>query len=236
MRIIGHLVIKDEADRYLERVLRWHSDVCDELFVYDDGSTDDSVAVASQYATVVSAGSSQFMSHEGACRQAAWDSMAAVMRPSAGSDWILCLDADEFTVSKSETKREGLERLADGAGTANSVDLRIDEIFDVVAGVPMRRLDGFWGGIHAPRFVRFLEGGRFTHKEMGGGSIPAYGTPGLDATGDTLGILHYGYATAADRVAKHGRYSSKTNNGHNKAHVASILTAPTLRSVKGVAP
>lgn len=235
-RIFGHLCIRNEADRYLADVLGWHGAFLDAIHVYDDQSDDASRFVARELGAVVTVrleGVPSFFEDESRFRSSGWELMEASLEPTS-DDWILCLDADEFFVSPSEPERRALERMifmADLLRDVHAVDLRIDEIFDVVAGVPMRRTDGFWGGIHGVRLVRFQPDARFRSKAMGGGSVPTYAAHAYDAKVYDCSLLHYGYATAEDRAAKYQRYSRLAGNGHNPVHIESILTQPVLRSV-----
>lgn len=228
-RIVGHLCVRNEADRYLKEVLDWHSQILDEIFVFDDQSDDDTAAVASDFATVeVRTTGSGFMEDESAFREQAWTQMEAVMGLEVG-DWILCLDADEFFVATSATERKELDWALRDLGET-SVDLRIDEVFDVRDGLPYRRTDGFWGDIHGTRLVKYMPKGHFQQRPMGGGSIPTYGYANVwDARNEDFGILHYGYARPEDRQAKYDRYSNKA--GHSSVHIESILQPPTLEPI-----
>ena len=49
MRIIASMVLKNEADRYLRAMLQHNHVWWDDLFVYDDQSTDNSVEIAMEY-------------------------------------------------------------------------------------------------------------------------------------------------------------------------------------------
>lgn len=232
-RIIGHLCVKNEADRYLSDVLDWHHRFLDDLYVYDDVSTDETATVAAKHATVRTRflGIS-FEQDESCFRGLAWESMAHDLRPEAG-DWILCLDADEFFVSSWVQPRQALEDLIGRVSEhCTGIDLRIHEIFDIRNGVPMRRVDGFWGAITGTRLVPYLDEDQFTSKAMGGGSVPAsalrcrYDAQHLDGS-----ILHYGYARPADRATKHQRYTNHQSSGHNPRHIESILTRPHLEPI-----
>jgi hypothetical protein len=115
----------------------------------------------------------------------------------------------------------------DGPG---AVRFHVEEIFDIVDDNTLDvRVDGFWGQIEACRYVRWRPDGHFTPRRQGGGSVPA-GWADTAVTVDTPVILHYGYCTERDRLAKHERYRGTT--GHNPAHIASILTAPVLQRIR----
>ncbi len=153
MRIIASLVVYNEADRYLESCLKWNSSWWDELFVFDDQSTDDTVAVCATYTdTVVRRPDhvSSFLDHEGEFRGTAWKTMEQMCGLEDG-DWVFCFDADEFVVGG-----EHLRDIAEAARAQgyNSVDIQIPEIWKL--DPLMRRMDGYWGDdMFRPEFIRW---------------------------------------------------------------------------------
>ena len=243
MKIYGLVVMKNEEDRYLEKCLEWNSRFLDELFIYDDRSTDDSVNIAETFGTVAVRGEndSSFMENEGRFRQDAWDLFETTIKPEEKS-WVLAFDCDEFLTLKSSGKpediRKYLETIALKAGGYNSHEIPFVEVFDVDGqGKPSYRSDGFWNTIRAPRFFAFKQGGKFADKVMGCGSVPMYVVNGSVMTGDKeLVFLHYGYAVFEDRTEKFDRYSSLENSGHNPTHINSILGRPELHQWFGPHP
>jgi glycosyltransferase involved in cell wall biosynthesis len=235
-RILGQVVVRNEAGRYLAESLAWQSEFCDEIHVYDDRSEDDTVAIAEASGAIVSVRPERmpsFMTHEGKFRQASWKDFQAKCDPSY-DDWIFAFDADEFFVSPNETERSALERLIQMSKIerASSWKLRVDEIFDVAAGTPFKRTDGYWNQISAIRFFKYRSLSQFANRVLGCGSVPTYALQDpADARKMSLGIMHYGYAREEDRQAKYDRYTSVLNNGHSSAHIQSILQLPTLEPV-----
>lgn len=230
MRVIAHLVARNEADRYLASAL-----ACiptDLIHLYDDCSTDDTVAVAEARGAVVRsrpAGVPSFLEHEGAFRQAAWDSMVATMDPHVG-DWVLALDCDELVVADHGDVAGAVQKAIGAAqeGGALGVRLPIPEIWDL--DEPRLRLDGFWARLSAPRLFAYWPGGRFRPEAMGCGSTPSYVTEGyLSPHTYGLAIAHLGYAHADDRSAKYRRYAGRP--GHNPVHIDSIRTPARLGQV-----
>lgn len=238
MRILGAMVARNEQDRYLSQVLEWHLEFLDGIHLFDDRSDDGTAVVAADAGAVVDVRPhdvSRFLEHEGDFRQAAWESFELDMQPVPGEDWVLSIDADEFFVSQTAgPERLSLERLVSFARSqeANAINLRIDEIFGVdVDGTPLKRVDGFWGQIAAPRFFRYQAGGHFANRRMGCGSTPTYVRP-VSAVKMAHSILHYGYADEIDRHVKHRRYTH-IGQGHSSKHVDSILQPPTLERLEG---
>lgn len=232
-RILGHVCVKDEAGRYLAESLAWHAEFLDEVHVYDDRSEDDTVAIAvASGATVTVRPERQpaFMTHEGNFRQAAWKDFQAKCDVTF-DDWVLAFDADEFLVSPNEPERDALERLVQMSRIEKAVSwrLRVDEIFDIQDGVPMRRVDGFWSGINGIRFFKYRSVSQFANRKMASGSAPTYALlDPADATNMPVGIMHFGYAREEDRQDKYERYTNILHNGHSSAHIKSIITEPTL--------
>lgn len=218
------MVVKNEADRYLEQCVRWNFSVLDDLLVYDDASEDESVSIAQKNGAVVVPREDEvppFIVDESAFRQAAWEVMEDIFSPTP-DDWILCLDADEFLVYDGPDQ---LEHLLNTSG--DGVVLPVDEIFLADgAGQMYRRVDGYWGQITALRLVRYRPGGTFKKRRLGGGSVPTYVQD--TTTSSSVRIAHLGYLDPLDRAIKHSRYSSI--KGHSTAHVESILTAPELEA------
>jgi len=235
--------MKDEESRYLKSCLEWNSQFCDDLFIYDDRSSDNSVEIAEEYGTVAVrlVDDSSFMEHEGQFRQAAWESFEATVKPELG-DFCLSFDLDEFLTlrqtSDPEAIRGVLESVAARMGSYVSQEIPFAEVFNVgVSGQPFVRTDGFWGTIRASRFFAYKPDGQFMNQSMGCGSAPSYVIRGSSmSSSNDLVFLHYGYAVFEDRVNKHDRYSSVEENGHSSKHIQSILTKPELSKWTGPYP
>jgi glycosyltransferase involved in cell wall biosynthesis len=223
MRIIGHMVTRNEMGRYLPAAIHELRSHVTDIVAFDDRSDDGTYEYLAAHDVTVGrrSGGSSFASHEGQFRQAAWDFLASAAEPEAG-DWILCLDADEFlSLGTFPSLEQALREIP--FFTHNDVTalmLSIDEVFDVAPdGTPLIRIDGFWGKISACRLVRWRGGGEFRSVASGGGSVPnAWARHPVKLLNPR--ILHLGYATMADRQAKYERYRGTT--GHSPRHIASI--------------
>lgn len=226
MRIIGHMVTHNEANRYLKTCLAWLNEFADVIVVYDDRSVDSTVKICEDAGARVRVRPSNFpafLTHEGQFRAAAWQAIK-VVRPTR-DDWILCIDADEFLVSTNEERpRHHLERLADTADNMDGYRLNFHEVFAVDQdGVPQIRKDGYWSNVTGVRFCRWIDG-PFPDRRCGCGSVPAAVQHVCDAVG--IDILHYGYANLEDRHNKYRRYTE--HPGHNPVHVRSIMAQSRL--------
>lgn len=242
VRIVGHMVVRNELHRYLPRTLDWLSrEITSEIAVYDDQSDDGTweflessglAAVARRRDDVPS-----FQETESSVRRAAWEFMERAVQPQAG-DWILALDADEFLVADQpgqliEQINHAIEAcLAEGF---RAINLTVREVFGYDGSTPLIRTDQYWDQIRACRLVQWDHGGQFLPVPEGGGSVPNnWQNWRFYATG--LSLLHYGYAREQDRQAKFDRYRTSPFGGHNPTHIASILRPGRLVPWTGQTP
>lgn len=231
-RVIAHLVVRNEAHRWLEAVLSSLDGAVDAVHVYDDLSTDRSDVLAASAGAIVTRRLPYVPSwaeDEGACRQAGWNAMEEALRPGTG-DWILAIDADELLVSSPE----GLAPAIDKAeyDDALAVTVPIPEIFGLDyhrpnLAQPLARVDGFWASLAQPRLVAHRPMSVFRTMKRACGSVPAYALEGRRSHHNRgVELLHLGYVDPEDRQEKAKRYEG--DRRHGAAHVASILGVPTL--------
>ncbi len=238
VKITASLVLRNEADRYLASVLEWNSQWWDELFVYDDQSTDITLSICAEYTDKIVSrpnGITTFMEDEGAYRQAAWGAMIDTCNLSDG-DWVFSLDADEFLVGGDDLYQElrGVVRACEASGS-NAWAVPIPEVWDSAG--PLRiRTDGFWGTMTLPRLTVIRPEWKFHNKKMGCGSTPSYSYANMFTNEPTLKLLHFGYARDEDRQVRSSRYLALRNHGHNPKHIKSILATPTLKTWEGQTP
>lgn len=233
MRIFSLLVTRNEAHRYLKECLQWHSQIVDGIFVYDDRSTDDTVKIAREYATVVVRPSGpSFLEDEGTFRSLAWDMFAHHFLPTE-EDVIFAVDADEFLISTKEDSSFREVCAGNAQGSNNSLSLHIPEVFYYDESDVYVRTDGFWGDLWQPRICRWSNNIKFQNKKMASGSLPEISLGNIKKC-HSFALLHLGYARDSDRQEKFKRYSGLP--GHNPAHVNSILQSPTLKKWDYAAP
>ncbi len=244
-RISAIMVMKNEADRYLESCIESIWAWAQDIYVYDDQSTDDSVEIATKLRCTVTVrryDEPSFLDHEGLFRYNAWRAFQQAA-DSKAPDWVFAIDADEFLVVKAGLVADAVGASISTASMSVStgVTLPIPEVFSVdtvdkLLVNPQVRTDGYWGKIKAPRLFEWRRGGQFSDKAMGCGSEPTYvGASRLSPYTHGLSLLHLGYAAPADRQAKSARYASRLH-GHADAHIASILKTPTLTPWEGTWP
>ena len=229
MRLLAHLVARNEADRYLASVLA--ALPTEHVHLYDDQSTDATVAVAEAAGAQVKVRPHRvpaFMEHEGAFRQAAWNSMVDTLRPEAG-DWVLALDCDEFVVAEGGDVPGAIQEAILAAQEAGNVGVRlpIPEVWKLDDRGPWQRVDGYWAGLRAPRLFAYRMAGEFAQARLGCGSVPLYAVEGhLSRHTYGLAIAHLGYVDPSDRAHKYRRYAGRP--GHSPKHISSILTGARL--------
>jgi glycosyltransferase involved in cell wall biosynthesis len=220
---------KNEAGRYLDLALSAARPVVDELFVFDDGSTDTTVRVAEGHGCLVASRhptGPSFLEHEGKFRQMAWDVFEQAVEPEPG-DWVLALDADEVVTAIGDPRELLLEaaQVSNGRGEL-ARKISIPEVFAIRDGHPYVRMDGWWGKIEGSRFFAYRRDGLFADKPMASGSAPTYIEPETGGLIEGFWLLHLGYAKKEDQIAKYQRYSQRA--GHGGHHVESILKEPRL--------
>lgn len=245
-RIFGQMVCRNEASRYLDAVLAWHMPLLDGIHVYDDRSDDDSVELALAHSCEVTRRPTHvpaFLSHEGRFRDHAWRSFEDTFRPTQ-DDWVLSFDADEFLISGAATFRHVtnddrkvlMDECVNAAPDVRGLLLQIPEVF---ALDPLQvRVDGYWGGITAPRLFRYQPLGTFQDTAMGCGAEPTYVADSL-VEPISLKLMHYGYADPVDRHEKYLRYSSLSHGAASagmSSHVQSIPADGRLETWIGPRP
>jgi Glycosyl transferase family 2 len=229
---------KNEECRYLQSFLENVGEWANYHFFYDDQSDDDTAELAQDWADVRIRpdGIPSFKDDEGMFRQAAWSTFETVMDPREG-DWIFVIDCDEVVVGSTDRPiRESIEAVVNTV-LYGAVSIAFHEVFDVAeGGVPLLRIDGFWGQGFAPRLFSYQIGGIFHHGKVGVPAVPSYvmAQSGRWHQTNEISVMHYGYADKEDLIVKHSRYNGVP--GHHPAHIASILAPPVLAPWGGPLP
>lgn len=232
--IYGLTVGKNEEHRYLEPMLQAAAETFDELFFYDDQSTDNTTDIAAKYASFVFIrphNVPSFVEHEGQFREGAWHAFELFTNVNEG-DWVFVIDCDEVLVA-GETHlgvHEALRHVAN-ITQVGAVNIGIPEVFGFEEQVPMVRVDGLWPTIFAPRLFRYKRGGHFAAQHFGVPAQPTYVLAGARGGTDFVYLMHYGYADPRDRMPKYQRYRGQA--GHSNAHVNSIMEPPELEPWTG---
>ena len=199
-RITLAMLVHNEADRYLERVLKHASLYIDEAVILDDASEDNTVEVCKNVLsgiplTIVSNLEPGF-NNEIMLRKQLWE-MATATDP----DWVLFLDADEIFEDKTA---EIIRELA----KAQEVDLYSFRLYDMWNENSYRE-DTYWRAhtIFRPFMVRYISEINYIWKETPQhcGRLPLniYQLPGELSQ---LRLKHLGWMKEEDRLYKYNRY------------------------------
>lgn len=220
MNITAVMVVRDEANRFLQSSLEWNSRFVDRILVLDDGSKDASVEIAKQYTPYVyerPASCPSFLENESMFRQYCWDVAGEVVQPE---EWYFIIDADEYLVTDNLPLH--LEP------NMHAVEFKKYEFWECAADGYYYRVDGYWGDIRNVRLCRYHRYAHYADRKMGCTSLPQmYQTNISRLDPDAACIVHAGYLVEKDRREKYDRYRHYSE-GHNKSHIESIVGTPKL--------
>ncbi|NPV91336.1 MAG: glycosyltransferase family 2 protein [Firmicutes bacterium] len=195
------MIIKNEADRYLARVLDEHKHYIDEAVIIDDGSTDHSVNLCRSILRgiplhIVSNSVSKF-SNEVELRKQQWKATV-----ETGPQWILNLDADEVFESKF---RQGVRILIEDPD-ADVYYFRLYDFWDE----NHYREDNYWRAhtIYRPFLLRYRPGfvDEWNEMPLHCGRFPK-NIAMLPLKLSEFRLKHLGWIDPGDRLAKYQRYT-----------------------------
>lgn len=216
IKLQAYMVIHNELDRYLKPCLESLLAFCDEVAIWDDGSTDGTwEALEALYPDEDRLrfrrdDTNAFFDHEGALRQKALD-WALETNPTH----VLAIDADELVLEGPKLRQQL------GQGRAFSLCMR--EVWNVKSEFLEIRQDGGWCEHPVPILWKNLGRMPLHNRKLASGRAPAaIGT--LRPRFTDVPIYHFGWACKADRQARYERYA--THDGgryHRDSHLRSIL-------------
>lgn len=181
MKICAFIQMYNEVEkgnlvRCLNNVKQW----ADEIVIYDDASTDDSVKVAQQYTSYVIQGGENCINRELFHKQDLLD-LALTLNP----DWIMWIDCDE-TLDRQGTVG-GLRALAESstsdAHSFHEVNLWISQTY--------ARIDSLFDKGWFCRLWRVVDGLRFDTQV--GVHLRLYPITIKDIERSEINVLHYGF-------------------------------------------
>ncbi|WP_149453537.1 methyltransferase domain-containing protein [Pasteuria penetrans] len=199
-RIVLSMVVRNEADRHLERVLLANRRFVDAAVIIDDASTDSSVEICRDVfqsipLTLILNEQSRF-ANEVSLRRQQWEATIELQ-----PHWILNLDADEILESSFLDTMDGVL----GQKDYDAVYFRLYDMWDE----DHYREDIHWNAhkIYRPFLVRYKEKPCYKWKDVAQhcGRFP------LDILHfpyctHSARVLHYGWASPEDRQRKYARY------------------------------
>lgn len=195
------MIMKDEAGRKLRECLEEVRHYIDEALIIDDGSTDNSIAIAEEVLKdiphrIIRNSKSKFHK-EYTLRQQQWEETIK-MNP----EWILNIDADQIFETKM---REEIYYLIN----QNEIDAWLFRLYDFWDETHYRE-DDMWCAQLAWSWcslLRYKPGFTYVWKETPQhcGHFPK-NIYDLPYARSSMRLKHYGWANEADRIAKYNRY------------------------------
>jgi len=201
MKLIGFLSVYNEVEKKnLRRCLESMSRYCDEIAIYDDASTDDSVSVAREFTDLIIEGKKNEWGKEAEHRQQLLE-LALTKSP----DWIFWMDADEVIEKRGEDG--DLRKLCENAQ------------FDSYAfhEVNLWRTPAFY------RLDSSYNDGIFCRLWKNNGTLRIPNKPGLhqrlvpdtldSESTSTIQVLHYGFSSDDRIIDKYLTYKAHGQSG-----------------------
>ncbi len=194
------MLVRNEAGRYLERVLRHASRYIDRAVILDDASEDNTVEVCREVLknvplTLVSNRKPSF-DNEVVLRKQLWE-----LAVGTDPDWILILDADEIFEEKAPDILRSLARQPD----VYHYSFRLYDMWDE----NHYREDLYWNAhkYYRPFMVRYVRGFDYVWKEtpLHCGRFPV-NINSFKGKVVELRIKHLGWIKPEDRLKKYYRY------------------------------
>lgn len=203
------MLVRNEGDRYLKKVLKNALNYIDEAVILDDGSDDNTVDICREILkdiphTIVSNKTSGFH-NEINLRKQQWE-----LTIKTNPEWILCLDADEIFEDKFKYE---IKNLIDQP-YYDYFSFRLYDFWDE----NHYREDNYWKAHSNYRtfLVRYQPAFKYiwqeTSQHCGRLPINIYKLPGAISR---MRIKHYGWAKEEDRKEKYERYMKLDREGKN---------------------
>jgi len=227
-RFLCAMRVRNEG-KHIGEVLLRVLHLCQRVFVFDDHSTDETVAVCKTFGDRVSVFESQFQGLD-----EARDKNFLLKRViEANPQWVLWIDGDEILELAGAQK---LKAAAENARNVSAYSLRIAYVWNDPNYV---RVDGIFGQFRRLSFFRLRgqSSGRLYFPTTGsGGNLHCGNVPRglIGASGDLeVRLKHLGYVTREQRRAKYEWYSNTDPNNAAEDCYRHLAEIPGARFAPG---
>jgi len=219
--IVAMMPVRNEAGRYLEKVLGHLSQWVDKIVILDDCSTDGTANLARKFekAIVYEGGRPLFAEDESALRSKLWE-LAVKENPA----WIAAVDADEIM---EDRLLDEIDFLTD----QDYFDAIYFRVFDFWGSESHYRKDGCWNPWNkfSPFIVRYKPHIDYIwpKREI---HCPRFPSPceSFSPYYSDIRVKHYGWANENEHYKKYVFYKQKDLKLYNKVlpHTQSIIIKP----------
>jgi len=187
----------------LGRVLKHMKRFCDDIVIYDDGSTDNSFDLASQYTNYIIKGAKNDFGNELSHKQELLN-LASTLNP----DWIIWLDADEVFDKKGELY--GIRTLCK-FGMEKNIDGFSFQEFNLWRNVKQYRTDKTWNKLYQIRLWRNNSKLKFDIKSGLHQKLHPIGLQKICSS--DIKVIHYGFSSAENIQQKYEMYKKHGQTG-----------------------
>jgi glycosyltransferase involved in cell wall biosynthesis len=226
MKIIGMMLVKNEADRWLAEVLECLKILCDKIVVLDDGSTDETVKICKSFDCIVYESKRSLWGEDELYQRKKLFELATFKAEE--NDWLICLDADEIIPWKLIYYLKYLMNVLDL--DKNGIAFKLHDMWNDTH----YREDMYWEAhkFNYPMAIRYKKGFNYEwrDKPLHCGRFPINASPNCIAT--YIPVKHMGWSTPENRQRKYDRYMQIDPEGRHgiMAQYKSILSEnPTLK-------
>jgi hypothetical protein len=204
LKLVGFMQMYNESrSGNLRRCLTHLKEICDDIVIYDDASTDDSVFVAQEFTQNIITSKTNDFKHEIFHKQQLLD-LALTLKP----DWIVWLDADEVFDRTGELG--GIRALCQ-YGTEHGIDGFSMLEYNLWKGETHYRVDELWLKNWQVRLWRNNGSLKYDTKE--GLHNIMYPTGMANIHRSDIKVVHYGFSSEEKVEQKYELYKSHGQTG-----------------------
>jgi glycosyltransferase involved in cell wall biosynthesis len=225
MKLVTAMIMRNEANRYLDEVLSKAKEYSDKIVILDDNSDDNSVEVAEKHKAQVYAHEDEplFWREEHSLREYLWKEI--LPREAEPGDWVLALDCDEILGEQFLFSKEMMLR-QETVGTYSF------QLFEAWGSRDKIRIDKYWNprGKETPLLTRFEPSVNYIFPKIGlhCGRLPMNSLTPVVPSGCSL--LHLGWSNPDEHEEKIERYLKNDPSPHPQMveHYKSMREPPEL--------